>query len=206
MFLVLAFVILFIVLLWYTINKSVHEGLVSVGGFNYVVSKEDGQHKANILHKMNGTAIDFIILLRRKIATQHGEIDDRVKKIYERLRRKYDPDTLQEAFDSILDPSRTSYTLNKGEEMHMCLKIDDVEDEWPIFFLVLMHELAHVASEGTGHGKEFWDNYDLMMKIAVMEGWTANMILPDESVLYCDKIRIGMNEIKRLKPETYLDR
>jgi len=212
MLVVLGFIIFIIILVCYIYGK-LQEDLVHVNGFNYNVTKIDGKYKAKVLHRMNETAIKFISLMRKKIQLHDDGADviddedyERFQKIYKRLRKRYNVDQLGEAFSSIIDPDRTSFTINKGEEVRMCLKMEEIEDERPIYFLVLMHELAHVGSKGAGHGKEFWDNYDLMMKTAVMEGWTNDMKLPDDSVMYCDKIKIGMGEIKRLRPETYMDR
>ena len=63
-------------------------------------------------------------------------------------------------------------TVGKGVKMGVCLvtkgKLNDENDA----FFVILHELAHVMSNSYGHGDEFKQNFDFIVKLAVkLELW-----------------------------------
>ena len=76
--------------------------------------------------------------------------------------------------DSVVEANHednsTSYTINKGEEMHVCLREKDkhtkLHDMNTLMFVVL-HELAHVMSDSVGHNKEFKDNFKFILNKAM---------------------------------------
>lgn len=59
------------------------------------------------------------------------------------------------------------YTVNKGTRMGVCLvtkgKLNDETDA----YFVILHELAHVMSNSYGHGDEFKQNFNFIVKLAV---------------------------------------
>ena len=64
------------------------------------------------------------------------------------------------------------YTVNKGFKMGICLvtkgKLNNENDA----FFVILHELAHVMSNSYGHGEEFKQNFNFIVKLAVkLELW-----------------------------------
>ena len=75
-----------------------------------------------------------------------------------RLTSRFRPEVLSEGR---LEKKLTSYTVNKGEKLVMCMRKRDGTDAlFPenVLFSVLLHELAHIASLSEGHGKEFQEN------------------------------------------------
>jgi hypothetical protein len=69
-----------------------------------------------------------------------------------------------------MESIHTSYTVNKGEHIYMCIRDDNrIIDENTIFFVAL-HELAHIMTISTGHTKEFWTNFRLILKYAIASG------------------------------------
>ena len=78
------------------------------------------------------------------------------------LKENYNPDTLSE---TIPGSKYTSYSVNKGEKIAICLRHSDKSfmDMNTIVF-VTIHELAHVMTISTGHTKEFWDNMRFILE------------------------------------------
>lgn len=71
--------------------------------------------------------------------------------------------------ESTPDASYTSYTLNKGEKVHMCLRQrnerEELVDENIITF-VAIHEMAHIGTHEVGHTPLFWNNFGWLLQRA----------------------------------------
>jgi len=69
--------------------------------------------------------------------------------------------------ENLAESGNTSYTVNKGESMALCIrdKNNDVHDMNTLMF-VAIHELAHNANKGIGHTKQFWNTMAKFLKIA----------------------------------------
>lgn len=68
------------------------------------------------------------------------------------------------------DAEHTSYSVNKGEKIHLCLrqrqgKNEQLVDE-NIMVFVALHEMAHVITPSLGHGPDFWNNFAWLLKQA----------------------------------------
>jgi hypothetical protein len=62
----------------------------------------------------------------------------------------------------------TSYTINKGDMLVFCLRssyLQNIHDNNTIMYVVI-HELAHVFSDGYGHGEEFVENFKFLLQIS----------------------------------------
>lgn len=83
-----------------------------------------------------------------------------------RLLRRFDPSSIQETG---IYENATSYTVNKGSSMHLCLRQKKTlrHHDINIITFVAVHELAHIASSGWGHGSEFQKNFKFLLKQAV---------------------------------------
>jgi predicted metal-dependent hydrolase len=86
---------------------------------------------------------------------------------------------LKTRFQAVLSESKpgskfTSYTVNKGSKIYMCMRERDENnrliDENTLFFVAL-HELAHVMTVSIGHKKEFWDNFKFLLQHAIKDGY-----------------------------------
>ncbi len=82
---------------------------------------------------------------------------------------------LRQRFRAILSESKpgakfTSYTVNKGSNVYMCIRERDennrVIDENTLFFVAL-HELAHIMTVSIGHTAEFWNNFRYLLNQAI---------------------------------------
>ena len=91
----------------------------------------------------------------RKLRTEHGD-DPAVMKLLAR----YNPGSLVE--NSPHNPEgETSYALDKGREIAMCLRdknSGELHDLDTLTFVAL-HEITHIAIDAADHPAEFWDTF-----------------------------------------------
>ena len=78
-----------------------------------------------------------------------------------------DPSRFEEATP---DAEHTSYSVNKGEKVHLCLRQREGNNEAlvseNIMVFVSLHEMAHVITPSLGHGPDFWNNFAWLLKQA----------------------------------------
>ena len=71
--------------------------------------------------------------------------------------------------ESTPDASFTSYSVNKGEKVYMCLRQRDSSErlvEENILIFVGLHEMTHVGTSNIGHTSEFWNNFAWVLQQA----------------------------------------
>jgi len=82
----------------------------------------------------------------------------------ERLRQRY---ASTKVFES---NNHETFTLNKGEQIVMCLRNyaqhKKLHDEFNLLVFVGLHELAHVMSTSVDHTVEFWANFKFILRCA----------------------------------------
>jgi hypothetical protein len=116
-----------------------------------------------------------------KMILQHSD-DTRVIRMYDR----YKQTKLIESND------HETYTLNKGEQIVMCIrnyaKDKKIHDEFNLLVFVSLHELAHIMSIDIGHEREFWKNF----KFILTEAAKWEFYIPEDYSLdpaqYCKMI------------------
>ena len=71
--------------------------------------------------------------------------------------------------ESTPDAQYTSYSVNKGEHVYMCLRQRDASEQLVpenILVFVALHETAHVGTASLGHTPEFWNHFAWLLKQA----------------------------------------
>jgi len=135
-------------------------------------------------------AANLMASVRMKLAKICGMLEQKypdkaqVKMIVKNFRD--DPDRFME---STPDASHTSYSVNKGEEIHLCLRQrgggnETLVDENVMVFVGL-HELGHVCTESVGHGPDFWNNFGWLLKEAEANGIYRYTDFQAHPVAYC---------------------
>jgi predicted metal-dependent hydrolase len=98
---------------------------------------------------------------------------------------KSDPNRFLE---STPDAEHTSYSVNKGEEVHFCLRQRDgtesLVDENVMVF-VAIHEMAHMITKSIGHDAEFWNNFGWLLREAEAKNLYRPMDFKSHPVMYC---------------------
>ena len=133
-------------------QKNIIYVISTLNNRKYLVRKEkDAIDAANKLAELNA------IIQKLIDACQNTD-----KENVNLLKENYNPDTLSE---TIPGSKYTSYSVNKGEKIAICLRHSDKSfmDINTIVF-VTIHELAHVMTISTGHTKEFWDNMRFILE------------------------------------------
>jgi hypothetical protein len=116
----------------------------------------------------------------------------RVKKLTEKLGRdiarlkgNFNPETFNETTP---DSAHTSYSVNKGEKIFFCLR-DKGEQEKLVkentMMFVSLHELAHLMTESIGHEPEFWDNFKIILRVAIANGLYKHIDFNSSPQEYC---------------------
>jgi len=90
--------------------------------------------------------------------------------------------------ESTPDSSYTSFTLNKGEKIHVCLRqknaTQDIVDV-NILTFVTLHELGHIGTREIGHTPLFWNNFAWILKQAEEIGVYKYQDFAEQPVPYC---------------------
>lgn len=99
---------------------------------------------------------------------------------------KADPDRFLEATP---DAKHTSYSVNKGETIHLCLRQRNGPDESlvseDVMMFVGIHELAHTITKSIGHEPEFWNNFGWLLREAEALGLYEHQDFKAHPVAYC---------------------
>ena len=132
----------------------------SVDGQKYLVRNlPDKQDAADRLARTRGK------LLRLMKDLKHTHPD---KPFVAQLLRNFDADPTRFS-ESTPDASYTSYSVNKGEKVYMCLRQRNEREELVsenIITFVAIHELAHCGTSEVGHTPLFWNNFAWLLKRA----------------------------------------
>lgn len=133
----------------------------TVDGKEYKVrDMPDKLEAANLMAKLRQRLTKLCDTLEKKYPDK-----PQVKQLVRNFRS--DPHRFIEATP---DSEHTSYSINKGEQIHMCLRQRDGPDESlvdeNVMTFVALHELSHVCTESIGHGPDFWNNFGWLIKEA----------------------------------------
>ena len=121
-----------------------------------VEGKADNISKEKAAEKLN-MVMDNLVKIKDHMVKNYPD-HPATKRMY----RNFSADSISE---SLPESEYTSYSLNKGEKIAMCIrnkKNNQFIDSNTIMF-VAIHELAHVMTESIGHKKEFWDNMTILL-------------------------------------------
>jgi hypothetical protein len=165
-----------------------------IGGNNYstalVTSNIDGkqykvrdmpdkQEAANLMARLRIRLIKITDALEKKYPDK-----PQVKHLVKNFRS--DPSRFIEATP---DSEHTSYSINKGEQIYMCLRQREGPNESlvneNVMTFVSLHELAHVCTESIGHGPDFWNNFGWLLKEAEALGLYQYTDFQAHPVSYC---------------------
>ena len=150
-------------LMWDTyVDGKVEKVKASDGKEYQVQSLPDKEEAANLLAE-----------IKRRLIT----LRDHMVKMYpddpmvQRLVKNFRPDNIVETATN--SKKYTSYSINKGEKILLCLRSRDNKNELAdinTMMFVAIHELAHVACASTGHTEEFWDIFRTLLVEAINIG------------------------------------
>ena len=152
----------------------------TVDGKQYKVrDMADKQEAANLMAKLRLRLTKLCDALEKKYPDKA-----QVKQIVRNFRS--DPTRF---IESTPDSEHTSYSINKGESIYMCLRQRDGPNESlvdeNVMSFVALHELSHVCTESIGHGPDFWNNFGWLLKEAEELGLYKYTDFSAHPVSYC---------------------
>jgi hypothetical protein len=146
-----------------------------VDGRDYLVRKmPDSQEAADRLARLNSRLLTLV----RHMAAKYGDNRDVL-----RLQQRFSPDAVSEGG---MENGYTSYSINKGERIVMCIRQTDgsfVDDN--VVLYVAIHELAHIMTIEVGHTDTFWSNFRFLLNEAVEIGLYQKVDFQHKPSDYC---------------------
>ena len=92
-------------------------------------------------------------------------------------------------YEATPEAEHTSYSVNKGEAVHFCLRQREGGDETlvqeDVITFVAIHEMGHMITESVGHGPDFWNNFAWLLKEAEKISIYTHRDFKAHPVSYC---------------------
>lgn len=168
-------IILFAFLLYqYRYYSNIETIVSTIDNRDYNVQiKEDAQEAANLIAQVRQKLITLVDHMYRTYPSNPKVI---------KLKNNFNPDVLKEGID---DPKYTTYTVNKGEEIVLCLRTNGQLVDINVLTFVCIHELSHIGNETIGHDQPFWDFFRELLLEAINIGVYINYDYKAQNVQYC---------------------
>jgi hypothetical protein len=138
---------------------------------------------------------------KKEAADLMARVRIKIDRLYVYLKDKFkDKAQVKQLVNNFVpDPSRfeestpaaehTSYSVNKGEKVHLCLRQRDGTQESlvqeNVMVFVSLHEVAHIITPTIGHGPDFWNNFAWILKQAEEIGIYKYQDFKAHPVSYC---------------------
>jgi hypothetical protein len=115
-------------------------------------------------------ACDRLARVRAKILVLRTFLDQtyRDKPFVKQILDNFDCSAMRFS-ESTPDAQYTSYSVNKGEKIFMCLRQRNEKEELVdenIILFVALHEMSHVGTASIGHTPEFWNHFAWVLEQA----------------------------------------
>ena len=187
-FLVVLFFFVLITSILYEKSDAFLEYRKSSNGREYGVQEKltNSNMALDIIAKLHDNMDKFVAQLQSKYPD-----DERVERLANGFERVKIEETTEEPGDD-----NTSFTINKGELMSLCLRRDSHGrpfHDYNTLAFVVIHEMAHIASVSEGHNAEFIDNFRFLLREAAAMGYYTPIDYSKNPFLYCGKVRVTNN-------------
>ena len=153
--LIILLIIFLGILYWYNFNKMTFIQSPIDKHYYMVRNLPDKYVAVNLLATLRTNAISLINHLNSKKDTEYKEYKDYIEQLSDRMKDVTISETKgNEQSDKNVE-NVTSYSVNKGEELVICLRS---KKEWNkfhklnILMYVMLHEISHIACPEYGHG------------------------------------------------------
>jgi hypothetical protein len=135
-------------------------------------------------------AADLLAKVRLRLARfcEHLEKTYRDRPQIKRMTQNFKADP-QRFIEATPDAEHTSYSVNKGEKIHLCLRQREGPNEAlvdeNVMVFVAIHEMAHAITSTIGHGPDFWNNFAWLLKQAEAHDIYKYQDFKSHPVSYC---------------------
>ena len=136
---------------------------------NVTVLKSSNDNRKYRLLDLPGKekCMEILVQLNKNVIQLLSYVKDEDREGIKDLLDNYRPDSLCENLEN---RSLQAYSLNKGEEICLCLREPENEliiiDDMNTLMFVLVHELGHLMTDDIGHTNKFWNNMAYLLKKA----------------------------------------
>lgn len=161
-FIALLIIIIYIFYLYIKKNNSIY--VKSGKGNEYYINKDNFENvKINLLD----TIQDNMYKLKEILVNNKNNYNEYIEYINQ-LERNFTK-TRTRIYETDLNSNLTSYSVNKGEELSICLKSKTTGKIHNINLLmyVVIHEMAHFACPEIGHGPLFIKIFKKFVEVAI---------------------------------------
>jgi len=173
MILIIFILILFFIIYTFYNNTYYKDNLINeistIDNKEYLVrNAEDKSKAANTLATIKKNIEKLVTHLKNNINQHNGE-KEYIKNLVNRTKEI-------NIMETPTDEKNTSYTINKGEKIVICLRskfLNEIHDINTIMYVVI-HELAHVACPEFGHTPLFKKIFIFLLK----ESYKINIYIP----------------------------
>lgn len=154
-----------VIVLMYMYRNRGMKSVVGDDGYLYVIRSNSNDIVAlktlTLLRKKLVQLVDYIY---RKVTT-----DPTVSRYKEYVQRIKDRLPYVQIRETSPYSNYTSYSVNKGEELHMCIRSKQSDKFHSIneLIYVAIHEIAHIGCPEIGHTKLFFDINVFLLKQAM---------------------------------------
>lgn len=152
---------------------------------NYYLVRDltDKYVAANLLAQIKKNILFFIDVLYENRNGTYKEY----KEYIERLKNNI---IITNIFENANNNSDTSFSINKGEELVICLRSREHQkynqfEDMNIIMYVLLHELSHIACPEYGHGDLFKKIFAFFTKVAIELKLYSYVDYSKNPVVYC---------------------
>jgi len=139
----------------------------------------DKQQAADLLARIRIKMGNMMTYLEKKFPNK-----PQIQRLVQNFRAN--PERILEATP---DAEHTSYSVNKGEKVHLCLRHREGQNESlvdeNVMFFVSLHEMAHMITSTIGHGQDFWNNFGFLLREAEQQGFYKHQDFKSQPVTYC---------------------
>lgn len=130
-------------------------------------------------------AADLMAEIRQRLITLTEHLyksyaDDERAKL---LKENFDANAFSEGAEG---SGYTSYSLNKGERIVLCLRNNNKLMDINTMMFVAIHELSHLANATVGHDTQFWNTNRWMLEEAINIGLYVKQDFSKKPVEYCN--------------------
>lgn len=176
------------------------EKKIKIGTTEWTVSAryENAEDASRLVHDVNVAIIEFLRYLKFKYRIDAAD-DERsgglredlapsadIIAVVDHMLNNYNPEVIKE---NVPGGRETSYTLNKGEQMMLCLRQVENPDklvDYDTMLFVVLHELAHIgAYDVWGHPDRFWEVFKFVLTEAASAGIYKPVDYAAKPVRYC---------------------
>ena len=195
------FVCLAIVIILLYVLREPRSMITATDGMSYEVLGKypNRQAAANLLARVNGDIINFMRHLKTKyhidetddVISAEGSlhyINADLHAMVDNALDNYNPEVIYEN-DPTNMAGETSYTVNKGRAMYVCLRSRTSPlslVDYNTLMFVLLHEISHIANyNGWGHQTLYWTRFKFILHEAVLYGIYTSVDYERHPIVYC---------------------